>query len=49
MVFNEIAMKQIERLKEKAGDSGLTVVMNMFAKESGANIPKLQKISRAIS
>ena len=40
VVFNEIAMKQIERLKEKAGDSGLTVVMNMFAKESGANIPK---------
>ncbi|MBR2766671.1 hypothetical protein IKD67_01115 [Candidatus Saccharibacteria bacterium] len=40
VVFNEIAMKQIERLKEKAGDSGLTVVMNMFAKESGANTPK---------
>ena len=40
VVFNEITMKQIERLKEKAGDSGLTVVMNMFAKESGANIPK---------
>ena len=40
IVFDEIAMKQIEKLKEKAGDSGLTVVMNMFAKESGANIPK---------
>lgn len=40
VVFNEIAMEQIERLKEKAGDSGLTVVMNIFAKESGANIPK---------
>lgn len=40
IVFNEIAMKQIEKLKEKAGDSGLTVVMNMLTKENGANVPK---------
>ena len=40
VVFNEIAMKQIKLLKEKAGDSGLTVVMNMFTKENGANLPK---------
>ena len=40
IVFDEIAMKQIEKLKEKAGDSGLTVVMNMLAKENGANVPK---------
>ena len=40
VVFNEIAMKQIEKLKEKTGDSGLTVVMNMFSKENGANVPK---------
>ena len=40
VAFNKIAMKQIEKLKEKAGDSGLTVVMNMFSKENGANVPK---------
>lgn len=37
--FNEIAMKQIEKLKEKSGDSGLTVVMNLWTKENGGNVP----------
>jgi hypothetical protein len=40
VAFNEVAMGQIEKLKEKADDSGLTVVMNMLAKENGANVPK---------
>lgn len=40
VAFNEVAMRQIEKLKEKASDSGLTVVMNMLAKENGANVPK---------
>ena len=40
IVFDEVAMNQIKKLKGKAGDSGLTVVMNMFAKESGANTPR---------
>ncbi len=40
VVFNEIAMKQIEKLKEKAGGSGLTIVMNLWTKENGGDIPK---------
>ena len=40
VMFDETAMKQINKLKEKAGDSDLTVVMNLWTKESGGNVPK---------
>ena len=40
VAFNEVAMRQIGKIKEKAGDSGLTVVMNMFSKNKSANVPK---------
>lgn len=39
VAFDEVAMKQIEILKEKAGDAGLTVVMNLWTNEKGGNVP----------
>lgn len=40
VVFDETAIEQIEKLKEKTNGSGLTVVMNLWTQENGGNVPK---------